>query len=79
MCFAGCWFKHNFIRESLSRDNNRVVSGASNKQALIVMLGSDLRGICKNILMILFIRRVKAVLLLVVILEDVSGLIMHIA
>ena len=43
------------------------------------MLGSDLRGICKNILMILFIRRVKAVLLLVVILEGVAGLIMHIA
>ena len=43
------------------------------------MLGNDLMGICKNILMILFIRRVKAVLLLVVILEGVAGLIMHIA
>ena len=78
MYFAGCWFKHNFICESLSRDNNRVVFGASNKQALIIMLGNDLMGICKNILMILFIRRVKAVLLLVAILEGVR-LIMHIA
>ena len=79
MCFAGCWFKHNFICERLSRDNNRVVFGASNKQTLIVILGNVLMGICKNILMILFIRRVKAVLLLVVILEGVAGLIMHIA
>ena len=78
MCFAGCWFKPNFICESLSRDNNRVVFGTSNKQALIIMLGNDLMGICKNILMILFIRRVKAVLLLVAILEGVR-LIMHIA
>ena len=78
MCFAGCWFKHNFICGSLSRDNNRVVFGTSNKQALIIMLGNDLMGICKNILMILFIRRVKAVLLLVAILEGVR-LIMHIA
>ena len=79
MCFAGCWFKHSFICESLSRDNDRVIFGASNKQALRVTLGNDLMGVCKNILMIVFVRRVKAVLLLVVILEGVAGLIMHIA
>ena len=43
------------------------------------MLGNDLMGICKNILMIEFVRKVKVVSLLVVILEGVAGLIMHIA
>ena len=45
----------------------------------LLMLGNDLMGICKNILMIEFVRKVKVVSLLVVILEGVAGLIMHIA